>query len=125
MKKSSLAVAALVLSNLLPGLSGRAAWAADGEQLFRRYCSVCHDTEPGKNKIGPSLAGIVGRKSGSVADFDYSDGMRSANLTWDQATLDQFLADPRAKVPGTKMLFPGVKNTDDRHAIIQYLATLK
>jgi len=101
------------------------ARAADGEQIFRRYCFVCHDTEPGKNKLGPSLAGIVGRASGSVADFSYSDAMQSAGLKWDEQTLDQYITDPRGKVPGNKMLFPGVKNPDDRKALIEYLKTLK
>jgi cytochrome c len=106
-------------------LSTPVARGADGEQIFRRYCMVCHDTAPGKNKLGPSLAGIVGRASGSVADFSYSDAMQSAGLTWDEQTLDQYLADPRGKVPGNKMLFPGVKNPDERKALIEYLKTLK
>jgi len=106
-------------------LGASVAFAADGEQIFRRYCMVCHDIEPGKNKLGPSLAGIVGRKSASVADFSYSDAMQAAGLTWDEQSLDQYLADPRGKVPGNKMLFPGVKNADERKALIDYLKTLK
>jgi cytochrome c len=102
------------------------ALAADkGEQLFRRYCFICHDTAPGKNKVGPSLAGVFGRASGTVAGFGYSDAMKRAGITWDETALDAYLNDPRTKVPGNKMLFPGVKNAEERHAIIAYLEQLK
>ena len=101
------------------------AQSGTGEQIFHRYCFICHDTQPGKNKVGPSLAGIVGRKSGVEAGFSYSDAMESAHLTWDEATLDKYLTDPRAVVPKTKMLFTGVKNGADRKALIAYLKSLK
>jgi cytochrome c len=102
------------------------ATAADkGEQLFRRYCFICHDTAPGKNKIGPSLAGIYGRTAGKEDGFPYSTAMRSAGITWDEKSLDAYLNDPRGKVPGNKMLFAGVKNAEERHAIIEYLEQLK
>lgn len=124
MKNKNGALAALVLA--LAGLSAGPVRAADnGEQLFRRYCSVCHSTEPGQNKVGPSLAGVVGRQSGTEAGFNYSEGMQSAHLTWDEATLDKYLTDPKTTVPGNKMLFQGVKNPDERHAIIDYLKSLK
>ena len=126
MKNKMSASAALALSMLAVGAGGVPARAADsGDQLFRRYCVVCHDTEAGKNKIGPSLAGIVGRKSGEEPGFNYSTGMQSAGLTWDEKTLDQYLTDPKAFVPGNKMLFPGVKDAGDRKALIDYLATLQ
>ena len=125
MRLTKTLAAALTLSILfLPG-AGKIARAADGAQIFRQDCAICHDTEPGKNKLGPSLAGIVGRKSGSIADYTYSSAMRSAGLTWDEKTLDKYLTNPHAVVPGTKMLFIGVKNGKDRQALIQYLATLK
>lgn len=102
------------------------ARAADkGEQLFRRYCFICHDTAPGKNKVGPSLAGVVGRTSGKEEGFTYSKAMQGAGITWDEKSLDEYINDPRTKVPGNKMLFPGVKNPDERHAIIEYLEQLK
>jgi cytochrome c len=109
----------------LLALAANPAFAADGNQLFHRYCSVCHGTEPGQNKVGPSLAGIVGRQSGSEAGFSYSEAMQSSHLTWDEATLDKYLTDPKGVVPGTKMLFQGVKNPDERHAIVDYLKGLK
>jgi cytochrome c len=125
MKSATGALAAFVFAAVaaLPALP--AAAADSGDTLFRRYCSVCHDTELGKNKLGPSLAGIVGRPSGDIADFSYSSAMQSAGITWDEKTIDQYIADPRALVPGNKMLFPGVKDPAERKAIIDYLKTLK
>jgi cytochrome c len=114
-----LALALLTLATL-------PAMAADtGDQLFRRYCFICHSTEPGQMKLGPSLAGVVGRESGTLPGYSYSPAMKAAHLTWDEATLDKYLTDPRGVVPGTKMLFVGVKNPDDRKALIAYLKSLK
>ncbi len=125
MKNKTTALAALALAALATAACRPAAAADDGNTLFKRYCSICHDTAPGKNKVGPSLAGIVGRDSGSEEGYEYSAAMQSAGLKWDEQTLDVYLTNPRAKVPGTKMLFPGVKNPDERHAIIDYLKSLK
>jgi cytochrome c len=122
MKHLATASAALALLSL----AAAPARAVDsGETLFHRYCSVCHSNEAGQNKLGPSLFGVVGRPSGSEPGFTYSDGMASAHLTWDEQTLDKYLADPKATVPGNKMLFIGVKNPDERQAIIAYLKSLK
>jgi cytochrome c2 len=114
---------AMAMLSLLSIATAEAA-TVDGAQLFKRYCSVCHDTEPGKNKLGPSLAGIVGRKAGSLENYVYSPAMRQARFTWDKTALDRYLNNPRAVVPNNKMLFVGVKNAAERHAIIDYLATL-
>jgi cytochrome c len=102
-----------------------AASAADGADFFNNNCAVCHSTDPGTNKLGPSLAGVVGRKSAALQDYSYSPGMTKLNATWDKATLDKYLADPQGMVPGTKMIFPGVKDEADRKALIDYLATLQ
>jgi cytochrome c2 len=99
--------------------------AADGADIFNDDCAVCHSSDPGTNKLGPSLAGVVGRKSASLGDYSYSPAMTKANLTWDKATLDKYLTDPQQVVPGTKMLFPGIKNDADRKTLIDYLATLQ
>ncbi|HUB97707.1 MAG TPA: cytochrome c family protein [Stellaceae bacterium] len=119
-KTSALAALAVAAVAASPALA-----APDGQQLFQRYCFICHSTEAGQNKVGPSLAGVVGRKSGQEPGFDYSEAMQSANKTWDEATLDKYLTDPRQVVPGTKMLFIGIKNADERHALIDYLKSLK
>jgi len=93
-----------------------------GETVFKKNCAVCHTLEAGKNKIGPSLAGVVGRKAGSVPGFSYSAANKDSGDTWDEQTLDTYLTDPRKFMPGTKMVFAGLKNTEDRKALIAYLA---
>ncbi|HLG89319.1 MAG TPA: cytochrome c family protein [Alphaproteobacteria bacterium] len=95
--------------------------AADGQKIFNRTCALCHSIEPGQNLVGPSLAGVVGRKAGQVEGFPYSDANRKSGLTWDPQTLNTYLTSPRGLVPGTKMSFPGLKNPDDRAAIIAFL----
>jgi cytochrome c len=97
---------------------------ANGKLQFRK-CAICHAAEAGKNKIGPSLFGIVGRKSASEANFSYSDAMKKFDRSWDDATLDSYLVEPRKTVPGTKMIFAGLKDKKDRDDLIAYLGTLK
>jgi cytochrome c len=107
--------------------AGNSALAADveaGKVAFKK-CALCHTTEPGKNKIGPSLFGVVGRKSGTVDNFNYSEAMKNFDHVWDAGTLDTYLADPRAVVPNTKMIFPGIKDKTERDDVIAYLETLK
>jgi nitrite reductase (NO-forming) len=92
-----------------------------GRIVFRK-CGVCHSIEPGKNLQGPSLAGIVGRKSGTVANFTYSDALKKTDLTWDAPTLEAYLTDPQKLVPGNRMPFPGLKSQHDRDDVIAFLA---
>jgi cytochrome c len=99
--------------------------AKAGEAVFKKNCTVCHTVEAGKNKIGPSLHGVVGRHSASLPDFAYSDAMKKADKTWDEATLDSYLTNPRALVPGTKMIFAGLKDEADRKNVIAYLKSLE
>jgi cytochrome c len=99
--------------------------AQAGEAVFKKNCSVCHTTEEGKNKIGPSLHGIVGRHSASLSNFQYSEAMKSANKDWNAQNLDQYLSNPRGLVAGTKMIFAGLKNEQDRQNVIAYLASQK
>lgn len=87
-------------------------------------CKVCHSVEPGKNGVGPTLDGVLGARAGHVGTFTYSPAMRASGLTWDAATLDRFLTDPRGVVPGTKMVLGGVKDPAKRKEIIAYLKTL-
>jgi nitrite reductase (NO-forming) len=95
--------------------------AVAGRQVFKK-CQACHSLEPGKTILGPSLAGIVGRKSAADANFSYSPAMKQAALTWDPSTLDAYLAEPAKIVPGNRMPFPGLKTDHDRQDVIAFLA---
>ena len=92
-----------------------------GKLVFRK-CQACHSLEPGKSGLGPSLAGVIGKKAGGVSNYNYSTAMKGSNLTWDIATLDAYLSDPQKSVPGNKMPFPGLKTENERNAVIAYLA---
>jgi len=116
-------LAAAVAAAALAAASGPAA-ADQGQDVFNDNCAVCHSPDAGTNKLGPALFGVVGRKAGTVGDYSYTPAMKQSGLTWDRATLDKYITAPQDVVPGTKMLFPGVKNPDDRKAVIDYLATL-
>ena len=84
---------------------------------------MCHSVQRGQNGIGPSLAGVAGRRAGSVAGFTYTDGMKNLGVSWNDANLDRYLAGPQAMVPGTTMAI-GPLSAGDRRAIIAYLKTL-
>ncbi|HET6184888.1 MAG TPA: cytochrome c family protein [Acetobacteraceae bacterium] len=99
--------------------------AAAGKSVFQSSCSICHSAQPGQNRVGPTLYGVVGRKTGSVPGYAYSPANQSANITWDAATLDKYLANPRAMIPGTKMTYAGLSDPAKRADLIAYLATLK
>lgn len=86
-------------------------------------CQVCHQIAPGQNSIGPTLAGVYGRKAAQVSNFSYTAGMRSSGLTWDETTLDRYLANPSGVVPGTTMAVGSLSDAD-RDAIVAYLKTL-
>ena len=95
--------------------------AEAGEKVFKKKCKTCHTFDPGKKKIGPHLKGVVGRKAGSVEGYKYSKAMAGADITWDEANLDQFLTKPKAFVKKTKMTLRGLKKEDDRANLIAYL----
>lgn len=105
-----------------PAMADAAAAAAPPEAF--KQCQVCHSATPGKNGIGPSLAGIYGTKAAEVPGYDFSDAMKGSGLTWNEATLDKFLTSPQTVVPGTKMTFGGLKDADKRKAVIAYLKSL-
>lgn len=94
--------------------------AAAGEKVFA-LCRSCHVLEDGVNRVGPSLYNVVGRKSGSVAGFSYSDANKASGVTWTTDVLFKYLEDPKAFMPGTKMAFPGIKDAQDRANLVAYL----
>jgi cytochrome c len=119
---------ALVVAALAVGAVGtaRAESAPDpGARAFQK-CFACHSVDPAERGLpGPNLGHVVGRPAASLEDFEYSDAMiaaRKKNLVWTEATLDRFLADPQAVVPGTAMNFFGLHNPVERQAVIAYLA---
>lgn len=87
-------------------------------------CKTCHSAEPGRHQIGPSLAGVHGKPAGSAQGYAYSAALKSASLTWDDATLDRYLEAPMKTVPGTKMVYPGLKDPAKRAEVIAYLKTI-
>jgi glucose/arabinose dehydrogenase/cytochrome c2 len=118
------AIAAIVLAGWATG--ALAADANAGKNLFRQQCALCHSAEPGDNggAQGPSLQGVLGRPAASRAGFSYTKALHQANLTWDAATLDRFLAAPTMVVPGSAMVI-AVPQPDDRANLIAYFQALK
>jgi cytochrome c len=114
--------AGLVLISILGGSSVALAAGdpAAGQKVFAARCAACHATEPGVNKIGPLLAGIIGSKSGSVPGFNFSAALKNADVTWDDSTLDKFLANPNGFIHGTRM-FVNLPSDADRENVIAYL----
>src|SRR5262245_24507257 len=94
---------------------------ATAGRLVYRKCQACHSMDAGKNLLGPSLAGIMGRKAGAESGYNYSAAMKQSGLVWDGNTLDAYLADPQKLIPGNKMPFPGLKTDHDRADVIAYL----
>ncbi|WP_298163908.1 cytochrome c family protein [Novosphingobium sp.] len=96
--------------------------AAAGEKVFTQ-CKTCHVIDPGVNRIGPSLHGIIGRKAGQIAGFSYSSANKESGITWTPEKLYQYLEKPARVVPGTKMAFAGLAKGQDRADVIAYLTS--
>ncbi len=95
--------------------------AAAGEKTFA-VCKACHQIgETAKNAVGPVLNGVIGRPAGSYPGFNYSDANKNSGLTWDEATFRDYIKDPRAKIPGTKMIYPGLKDEQKTSDLLAYL----
>jgi cytochrome c len=116
-KKVGLALAAMLLAPV-------AATAADAPAAFNQ-CKACHKVEAGKHGVGPSLFGVYGAKAGHAEGYKYSEKHLASGLTWDDATLSKYLADPKGTIPGNKMAFAGLKKPEDVTAVVEYLKTLK
>jgi cytochrome c len=125
MIRIAVASLAVCLSLFAAGAARAEGDAASGEKLFRQ-CKSCHATEAGKNRVGPSLFGVVGKKAGSAEEFKgYSEGLKAAGFSWDDAKLDAYLTNPKAVIADSKMAFAGIAEAADREHVVAYLKTLK
>jgi cytochrome c len=96
--------------------------AAQGSKAFEEECADCHSLKEGKNKKGPSLFAIVGRKSATIADFNYSDAMRAKNVVWTSEAISEYIKAPKKVVPGGKMKYDGLPEDALRADIIAFLS---
>ncbi len=114
-------VAALALAAVSFATSAYAQDVAAGEKSFNK-CRACHQVgETAKNTVGPVLNGLFGRKSGTIEGYNYTDANKNSGITWDDAVFAEYIKDPKAKIPGTKMIFTGLKNPQQVEDIIAYL----
>lgn len=119
--KTAAFVFTTTLLSLMSSPQALAQDATAGEKVFLK-CRVCHQIgDTAKNSVGPALNGIVGRKAGTYPNFNYSEANKNSGLTWDEATLTEYLKNPRAKIPNTKMTFPGLPDGADIANVIAYL----
>ena len=117
--KAIVALAALAAAMTLN--SAQAQDPAAGERSFAK-CKICHRIGEGaKSLVGPELNGLDGRKAGSVPDFNYSDANKSSGIVWNETTFKDYIKDPRAKIPKTKMVFPGIKDKKEQNDLWAYL----
>jgi len=118
--RKTLAITVLTLAAMAQ--TSQAQDLAAGEQSFKK-CLACHAVGEGaKNKVGPVLNGLSGRKSGTVEGYNYSEANKSSGITWDEANFLDYIKDPRAKIKGTKMIFPGIKNENEAKSLWAYLS---
>lgn len=111
-----------LIAFLIAGIApAAAADPAAGEKIFKR-CMACHMVgENAKTRVGPVLNGLIGRKAGSYEGFKYTEANKNSGLVWDEATLAKYLKNPRAAIPGTSMVFPGIKSDEEIADLIAYL----
>ncbi len=96
--------------------------AGKGQKIFTFYCTRCHQIgETAKNAVGPKLNGLIGRPAGSIEGFDYSSANKKSGIVWDEATFREYIKGPKAKIPGTKMDFPGLKTDKEIDDIVAFL----
>ena len=119
MLNKSILTAVLIAAVSVPAM---AQDAQKGKTVFN-VCLACHTIGPGaQNKIGPELNGLDGRKAGTVSNFDYSDANKSSGIVWNEETFEDYIKNPAAKVPGTKMIFPGIRNEQQDKDLWAYIS---
>ena len=116
MKKTLLALA---LAAGLPA-AAQAQDAEAGKAVFN-ICKACHSVDEGAKGVGPSLKGVIGRKAGTQEGFAYSEAMKASGFTWDEATIAEYIANPKAKVPNNKMVFAGIKDEQKVKDLVAFL----
>jgi cytochrome c len=116
--RRTIILAALLVCPALPASAG----AESGKQVFNQACIACHSLEPDKNMTGPSLSGVLGRKAGSLSSFlRYSPALKEADVVWSEETLDSWIADPKAFIPGNHMVFQGIPDAEARADLLEFL----
>jgi cytochrome c len=124
MKKLAFAAIAIAIAVTAALTSTAPALAQDlaaGENSFKK-CLPCHRIGPdAKNLVGPVLNGLEGRKSGTIEGYNYTDANKNSGITWNEETFKEYITDPRAKIPGTKMVFAGIKSDAERASLWAYL----
>ena len=121
MKKLTLSALAVIASSAAT-TAALAQDVAAGKTSFNK-CMVCHSIGEGaKNKIGPELNGLDGRKAGTAPDYNYSDANKNSGITWNEAQFKEYIRDPKAKIPGTKMAFAGIKNEKEANDLWAYVS---
>jgi cytochrome c len=124
LKKLPLALLPLALTAALPQWAHANGDAKKGADVFTSECGDCHSPKEGKAKKGPPLFGVMGRKAGSVADFNYSDAMKQAGWNWAPDKVDAYIAHPKKVVPGGKMKYDGLDDANARADVIAYIQSL-
>ena len=123
MKKTTFTLSSSVAVILVAGsASAQSGNEARGERLFNQQCKACHTLDKdGANTVGPNLHGLIGRKAGSTEGFSSSDAMKASGIVWDDKTLVEYLKDPKGRVPGTKMVYIGLKQEAQQADMIAFL----
>ena len=121
MKQLTLSALVLIMSSATSSIV-LAQDVAAGKSSFNK-CMACHSIGEGaKNKVGPELNGLDGRKSGTAPGYNYSDANKNSGITWNKDQFLEYITDPKAKIPGTKMIFPGIKNEKERNDVWAYIS---
>jgi len=121
MKKLTLSALIVVTTSAAASSLALAQDVTAGKSSFNK-CLACHAIGEGaKNKVGPELNGLDGRKSGTAPDYNYSDANKNSGITWNEALFKEYIKDPKAKIPGTKMIFAGIKNEQEIKDLTAYL----